>query len=110
MLVTGMLLADSSLKAVLADRRIWLVTGLRLVLYPLVCLGLLRLLALPLPGIRPYALVSLLAAAAPAAGVITHICQIDGMDSSYASAICVMTTTLCALTMPLMVWLHLQLG
>ena len=109
MLVTGMLLADSSLKAILTDRRIWLVTGLRLLLYPLVCLGLVELLLLVFPAGRDCFLVTMLAASAPTASLITHICQLHDRDSGHASAICVMTTLLCALTIPLTVWLYLRL-
>ena len=106
MLVTGMLLSTQSLRRVLTSGRIWLVTGLRLILYPLSALAVLGLLGLAVPSARECFLITMMAAAAPCAGLITNICQLYDRDSAYAGAICTLTTLMCALTIPLMVWLY----
>ena len=51
-------------------------------------------------------LVSLLAACAPSASNVTQIAQVYGHEGDYASAINVMSTLLCIVTMPLMVLLY----
>ena len=51
-------------------------------------------------------LVSLLAACAPAASNVTQIAQVYGHEGDYASAINVLTSLLCIVTMPLMVLLY----
>lgn len=51
-------------------------------------------------------LVTLLATATPAAATITLLTQVYGKDAEYASAINVVTTLLCLVTIPIMVTLY----
>ena len=51
-------------------------------------------------------LVTLLATATPAAATITLLAQVYGKDAEYASAIHVVTTLLCLVTIPIMVTLY----
>ena len=51
-------------------------------------------------------LVVFLAAAAPAAAMVTQLAQIYDRDSKYASVINVMSVIFCIVTMPLMVMLY----
>ena len=106
MLVIGMTMGSLSLGQVVKKGRVWLVTGLRLLVFPLLALGLLKLLTLGIPGTAPYFLITMLAASAPSAAVITHICQLYGRDPGDASAICTLTTGLSVVTIPLMVYLY----
>lgn len=108
MLVAGMLIAGMDLKKVFSSGRLWLVTALRLVIIPLVLIGLVRLsgAAALVPGGQSVLLVVLLAAIAPAASSIMQMAQVYGRDAEYASALNVSTTLLCILSMPAMVWLY----
>ena len=49
---------------------------------------------------------SLLAICTPSASTLTQMAQVYGKDADYASAINVVTTLLCIVTMPLMVALY----
>lgn len=51
-------------------------------------------------------LISLLATITPSASAITQMAQIYGKNGEYASAINVVTTIVCIITMPIMVWLY----
>ena len=108
MFVAGMLMGDQDLLAVLRIRSIWKVAFLRLIVLPLVVLGILKYsgLASLVPDGESILLISLLAASAPAASNVTQIAQLYGHEGDYASAINVITTLFCIGTMPLMVLLY----
>lgn len=108
MIITGMLIGGMSFRKIFSYKRIWLVTALRLVAVPVLCVlvikysGLTRLV----PEGETILLVTLLAAITPPASTITQMAQIYGKDADYASAINVAATLLCIVTMPLMVMLY----
>ena len=58
------------------------------------------------PEGRQILLVSFLATTTPTATTITQLAQVCGNDAEYASAINVVTTGLCVLTIPIMVMLY----
>ena len=60
------------------------------------------------PDSRSILLVTLLAAITPTAATITQMAQLYDQDAAYASAINVMTTVVCVVTMPLMVMLYMM--
>ncbi len=108
MLVTGMLIGGMKLKSILAYKRIWLVAALRLVVFPLVCLVLMRLgnFAALVPEGERVLMISLLAICGPASATVTQMAQLYGRDADYAGANNVVTTVLCVVTMPAMIWLY----
>ena len=106
MLVIGMTMGSQDMKKVLLKGKVWLTASLRLLVYPGLALGLLLALGRLIPQGVPYFLITMLAASAPSAAVITHICQLYDRDSGEASAICTVTTLLCTLTIPLMIFLY----
>lgn len=109
MIVTGMLMAGVSFKKVFSQKRIYLVTALRLVIFPLVVLFVLKysgMIGLAADG-QTILLVTLLATMTPSASSVTQMAQIYGNDASYCSAINVMSTLLCIITMPLLVTLYM---
>ena len=110
MLVIGMTMGSLNLKQVFQNRRIFLVAGLRLLIYPSLALGLLLVLGKLIPEGVPFFLITMMAASAPSAAVITHICQLYGRDPGYASSICSVTTCRCCLTIPLMIYLYTLLS
>lgn len=108
MLVTGMLIGGMDLKKVISYKRVWLVAFLRLILVPLLVIPLLKYSGIA--GLAPdgttVLLVTLLATTTPAAATITQLAQVYGKDAEYASAINVVTTLLCLVTIPIMVTLY----
>lgn len=108
MLITGMLLGGMNFGKILSYKRVWLVAFLRLFLIPLITIPILKFtgLAQLVPNGETVLLVSLLAATTPAAATVTQLAQVYGKDAEYASAINVVTTLLCVVTIPLMVKLY----
>ena len=107
MIVTGMLFAGMDLKKIFANRRLYFVSLLRMVVVPLIALRLIKLSHLA--GISQDApkimLIVFLAVITPSASTVTQMCQVYGNDSKYASAINVITTLSAIVTMPVMVFL-----
>lgn len=107
MIVTGMLFAGMDLKKIFANRRLYFVSLLRMVVVPLIALLLIKLSNLA--GISQDApkimLIVFLAVITPSASTVTQMCQVYGNDSKYASAINVITTLSAIVTMPVMVFL-----
>lgn len=107
MIVTGMLFAGMDLKKIFANRRLYFVSLLRMVVVPLIAHLLIKLSHLA--GISQDApkimLIVFLAVITPSASTVTQMCQVYGNDSKYASAINVITTLSAIVTMPVMVLL-----
>ena len=93
---------------ILSYHRLWWITLLRLVGIPLIGIVLLKYssLAALVPEGRTILLVTLLAICTPSASTLTQMAQVYSKDADYASAINVVTTLLCIVTMPLMVALY----
>lgn len=108
MLVTGMIMGSIDFRAMLSYRRLPIPVVLRLVVFPLIALAVLKFtpLATLAPNGASVLLVTLLAAAAPSASTINQMAQIYNHDAGYASAINVVTILLCIVTMPTMVALY----
>lgn len=108
MIITGMLIAGMSFKKIFSYKRIWLVTALRLIVVPVFCVLFLKYsgLAGMVPEGETILLITLLPAITPPASTLTQMAQIYGKDADYASAINVVATLLCIVTMPLMVMLY----
>ena len=108
MIVTGILVGNSSWEKIRAYRRLWLTVAVRLILCPLGTLLLIRLggCADLVPDGRTVMMIPFLAAMAPSASSITQMAQVYHKDAQYASAINVVSTVLCVVTMPLMVTLY----
>lgn len=107
MIVTGMLFAGMDLKKIFANRRLYFVSLLRMVVVPLIALLLIKLshLAGISQGAPKIMLIVFLAGITPSASTVTQMCQVYGNDSKYASAINVITTLSAIVTMPVMVFL-----
>lgn len=108
MIITGMLIGGMDLKKVFTYRRVWLTASLRLLVFPLVALLVLKFspLAALLPDGRTILMITMLAAAAPSAATVTQMAQVYDHDADYASSCSVVTTLLCAVTMPVMLLLY----
>lgn len=109
MLVTGMIIGSMDLRQIVANKRVWLVAFIRLVLIPAIVT-----LALKFSGIdalvangQSILLITLLATITPSASTTVQMAQIYEKDAPYASAINVITTVGCILTMPIWVALFM---
>lgn len=108
MLMLGMMLADVNWKEILGSGRTWLIVGLKMVVSPLIILLALKvshLSGLVADG-RTILYISFMAVMTPAATTVTQLAQMYRRDASYASAINVLTTLVCVVTMPLLTWLY----
>ena len=99
MLITGMLLAASDLKAIVSDLHIWKLAAVRMLLIPAVCLGVFALLGLVHLGMS--AQVVLLLECCPAAAITSVFAVQFHHDESYAAGSVVLTTLLSIVILPL---------
>lgn len=107
MIVTGMIMAGVSFKEVFTNKRIYLISFLRLIVLPMISLAVIRagnMVSWHEDGGK-ILLIIYLAIITPCASTVTQMCQVYGNNARYASAINVMTTLLAILTMPLFVLL-----
>ena len=111
MIMLGMLLADADLKKIVTDRRVYLVTLLRLIVTPLIMLAILKITGLAgrVPEGKTILYVSFMAMMTPAATMVTQLSQLNDNRPAFASAVNVMTTLLCIVTMPLMTQIYMTL-
>ena len=108
MIVTGMIIGSLNFKKILAYRRLWFITLLRLIIYPLIGVAFLKFSGITglVPEGATILMITLLAMTTPSASTVTQMAQVYGKDADYASAINVVTTLCCIFTMPLMVTLY----
>ena len=108
MIVAGMLIAGMDVKDCLKNKRLYIITFLKMIVFPLFAVSLLKFtnLSSMVKNGDMILLISLLASVAPTAASVTQIAQIYDADSEYASAYYFITTLLCILTMPSFVWLY----
>lgn len=108
MIVAGMLIAGMDVKDCLKNKRLYIITFLKMIVFPLFAVSLLKFtnLSSMVKNGDMILLISLLASIAPTAASVTQLAQIYDADSEYASAYYFITTLLCILTMPVFVWFY----
>ena len=108
MIVTGMLIGGVRIREIFVGQRIYLVTFFRLILFPAFILVFLKWTGLRnlAPEGTTILFITLLAAMTPSASTITQMAQIYGANARYSSAINMVTTLLCILTMPVFAVLY----
>ena len=108
MIVAGMLIAGMDVKDCLKKNRLYVITFLKMIIFPLFAVVLFKFtnLSSMAKNGEMILLISLLASVAPTAASVTQIAQIYDADSEYASAYYFITTMLCILTMPFFVWMY----
>ena len=105
MLIIGMLLGSIRLREIFTRKRAYLITFLRMLLFPALLallLFIIGIFALHNDGVQITTII-LLAAAAPPASTITQFAQIYNKDAKYASILNMMGVLVCIITMPLIV-------
>ena len=108
MMITGMLVAGMSFRKMLGEKRIYLITFLRMIVCPALILILMKISQVEqlVANGEHVLLITFLATMTPAASTITQFAQIYKKDAEYASAINIFTTLLCIITMPVFVALY----
>ena len=110
MIMLGMIIASVDWKQVMTYKRLYLVTLMKMIFIPLIILLFLKysgMDAMAKEG-RMILLISLLAVITPSATMVTQFAQIYQRDEKYAGSICAVTTIICIITMPLMIWLYMN--
>lgn len=106
MIIVGMILGGMSIKDMFSNRRIWGVIAMRLIICPTIILLIMK--SIPIENMvlngRTIMLVSFLAASAPCASTINQFAILYSKDAKYASAINILSTLLCVISMPVMVY------
>ena len=106
MMITGMVIGGMTPRGMFANRRVFGVIFFRMVLAS----GLAVLAAVPvarfLPVDRNIVMIVLLGAIAPSASNINQVAILYNRDAGYASAINVLTTLSCIVTIPLWIMLY----
>lgn len=108
MLLAGMVIAEVPLSSVFALKRNYVSTILRLILYPIFSLLLLKAMSsfYTMTHMKEILLTVYLASITPACATITSMAQLYDKDASYSSSLYVLTTLLSILSMPIMVYLY----
>ena len=107
MMLVGMIIAGSDLRSVFTCRQAYLISFLRLILLPVLCMFLLYASGLLRhhPGLRAVSMIVILGSAAPSGNMIVQLAVVSGKDAVKASIHNVMTTILCVVTIPLIIFL-----
>ena len=108
MLRAGMVSADVSMKNVFLRKRNYLSAALRLLIYPVLSLAVMKIISLfaPVSDFKQILLTVYLASVTPACTTVTSMAQLYDKDAGYASSLYVLTTLLSIVTMPVMVYLY----
>ncbi len=108
MLAVGMMIGGSNLKEVFAYKRGYLISFGRLVLMPLLTMAILYATGIVQrnPWLQPIFLVSMMAVAAPQASTIVQLANVYDKEPLKASVYNVMSTILCFVTLPFIIFLY----
>lgn len=105
MLLAGMVIADTPLRALFTNARSYLAAALRLLVCPLIIVLLFRVFGTAgwIPDGKSILLTVYLACITPACATVTSLAQLYDRDAAHSSALYVLTTLLSIVTMPVMV-------
>lgn len=108
MLLAGMAIAEVPLKSIFTKKRNYLSVALRLLLYPVLGLFLMKAIQIVvnLENSSQILLTVYLACVTPVCASVTSMAQLYDKDAAYASSLYVLTTLLSIVTMPVMVYLY----
>ena len=104
----GMVIADVPLKTVFTKKRNYVSAVLRLVIYPIFILILMKVIYTfaGLNDSKQILLTVYIASITPACATVTSMAQLYDKDAAYASSLYVLTTLLSIVTMPVMVGMY----
>ncbi len=105
MIILGVRLADVRLRSLFCDWKVYLAAAVKLILSPLLSLGVLVLVDLLVP-LDAFVIVSLyIIAAMPTASSVLNFAERYEGDSETAACVTLMTTVLCIVTIPVLMLL-----
>ena len=110
MIICGMIATEVRPKAILRDKRLYVVMLIRMVITPLICLLLIRLARslINIPDVENVLLITYLAIIAPTGASAVQFAQIYDKEPDFAVSVNIITTLLCIATMPIFVALYLM--
>ena len=102
MMITGMIVGSMNFRSLFENKRIWFVLLMRMIVTSGAAVLLICLSGIPslIPSGKTIVMIALLSATAPSASNINQMAIIYNKDAKYASAINVVSTLSCILTMP----------
>ena len=105
MLLAGMVIAEVPLRTVFTRKKSYLSAALRLFIYPVFVLGLMKVIQTfaSIQDSKQILLTVYLASITPACATVTSMAQLYDKDAAYSSSLYVLTTLLSIATMPVMV-------
>lgn len=108
MLIAGILAAQVDFKKMIANKRLYLVLVMRMIVCPAVVLVILKIIGsfAGVANAENILLVSFLAAMTPAAATVMQFAQLSGRDADFAVAVNIATTVVCIVTMPVFVAIY----
>lgn len=108
MIVIGMLIGEMNIKDIFREKRTYLITFMRLIVFPLVIVIIFKLTGLTqlTEDANQILLITTLAACAPPAAMITQFAQLYNKHPGYASVMNVMGVIFSIITMPLIIMIY----
>ncbi len=106
MLITGMAIADCDLKEIFLKARNYMPVFIRLIAYPVLLVALFAVLHLSgyvVDG-KNILLTIFVASITPTAAIVTSMAELYDQDPSYSAELCVLSTILSIVTMPVLVF------
>jgi predicted permease len=104
MLIAGMVASSIDFKGALKNKRLYLTSVLRIVVYPFISLIVLKCLSyVTVPNVEKILVITFFATMTPSAAAIMQFAQISNEEPQYATAINILTTIMCIVSMPLFV-------
>ncbi len=108
MIIIGMLMGDVTLKSFKIYKKAYLITFMRLLVYPIIIVILFHLTGLTrvLDNSYQIIMITILACSAPVAATITQFASLYNKQPLYSSMINVVSVICSIITMPLIIWLY----
>lgn len=99
MVILGSYLGMTDLRSLVRDRSIYKITFIRLVVLPIICLGIIYLIPFLSTDVK---LVLVIAMAAPTGAIVAMYAQLFDKDYRYAAGVVAFTTVLSVVSMPIL--------
>ena len=108
MIVIGMLIGEMDLRSIFVEKRTYLISLFRLVVFPLIMILIFKFTGMSRLTVDAdkILLITILAASAPPAATITQFAQLYNKHPGYASIMNVMGVIFSIITMPLMIMIY----
>ena len=108
MIVIGMLIGDMDIKSIFVEKRTYIISFFRLIVFPLLMVVIFKLCGLSslTHDADKILLITILAACAPPAATVTQFAQLYNKHPDYASIMNVMGVIFSILTMPLIIMIY----